>query len=810
MDLGTNNESIKNVDDEKKELLFKGIAGVMDSQEFKTYCDSMNKLMNNNYSPTNCNLIMNQFIFKYFSENGIDISKLSKEELVKKISEALRSNKTPSFLMGYEAWKQYGRQVTGKGVAYTIYAPQYVHEKYGKGTLLKSIKNSFKKQFDENQSLEFAEYKLGVTGLKFIGYKNGLIDIMLGEKVLSGKMTEEAFRKFLDNEVIGKFPNGFTTTYVYDVKDTMQPEYLWMKTGFTKDEIALDSQGNQITRKPYKNSNTVEYQIINSPSRIAKFNPHLDFSIKELDEEKMSILLEALKNISMKKGVPISEETIPRSGVSGFFSHSEKRIAVEVSLPMTEKVAVVLHEMAHADMHYLRKDLPKEIKEVQAESVAYMTARNFGIETDTSSFKYLAMYSTGRTLKELETSMNDILNQSKKLTKEISTELSSKGYDLSIELISDKEKEQPLALENKDIFIRDCKEYVLMKHDMVIEFSGTAKDLLQNTSDERQVNILKEQISICNTQFEKLEEMDKSLNELEKTSDIPSANILIDRTKKLFSQMDTLAQQFSDLSNEFVYRVQEMKDLKKLSLKELFTDNPIETMRSFISKSEDKSLHELTDSDLSYIAKSAFIRLNYKKLIKEDLSSFMEKSVEHLFDINQVKSKNGAFVEISTCEQWGDEPIFTKGTVMHPKTANIRFEEAEKLKGLYAEKGVYYPETRCKTTVFTLHNNEYVATSAVVDIGDAYQKNLLDHLEKAGAKDFVIDSYKQALKERVKDKIISPSSNLSSSNEKKSTVKDSRCISIDELKNTVSNPCSANESPRSKGKDQNSHDDHQK
>ena len=59
------------------------------------------------------------------------------------------------------------------------------------------------------------------------------------------------------------------------------------------------------------------------------------------------------------------------------------------------------------------------MSEIQAEAVAYMTGKQFGIETATSSFKYLASYSNGFELQDLKRSMQIIYDEFVALTTDI-------------------------------------------------------------------------------------------------------------------------------------------------------------------------------------------------------------------------------------------------------------------------------------------------------------------------------------------------------------------------------------------------------
>lgn len=755
----------KSLDEQRSEALYKGITSVMDSTEFKNYCDTMNKLMYNNYSGKNCLKILSQWVQRYCDNKGIDLTKLSKKEMHEKISEALNSRDKPTYLMGYEAWKQYGRQVTGKGVAYEIVVPNMVKERDGKGSLLKAIKKSFAEQFASTSSLEYAQYQLGRSKFGFYGYRNGLIDIVYDGKVIQGKQTEETVRRFLDTQVIGKVPNGYSTSFVYDVKNTVVPEHLWVKNGFRKDELALDENGDPVTRKPYKNSKMTEYKIVNTEERKNKFKPNISQDIVQLDEGKMGVLFDVLKKVSEGKGVPMSAEPIADVGTKGFFSHKDNRIVIKDDLSATEKCAVAFHEMAHADMHYQRSDLSREMKEVQAEAVAYMTAQNFGIETSTSSFNYIAVWSSGRDVRELESSMSDILNQSQKLFGEISAELNERGLTINLEPV----KQETFAKQEIEEFIKDNKQFVLDETRAANELRDTAMKQLEATTDERCSNIIKEQIVICNDMVRTLNVADQTLYKLEQAADAETAKELMGNANKAYSQVLEMKEKFSGLSDELAERMQEIKESGRMTVLDKYMENPVESMKEYIRDADAKnlesgfkeSLKSLTDKDLTYIARSQYLSGILHKTVDSDLTAFMQKAVGQVKNVNQIKARNGSFVEISLCEQWTDKPIFKEGTVAHPKTSNNIFGAAEKemreKKREAQKEGNYFPYTKCCLSVFTEHGNHLFATETRIDIGDGEQKNLSDHLNQCCRDDSVLEAYGKAVREQVQVKLLEPS-----------------------------------------------------
>ena len=121
-------------------------------------------------------------------------------------------------------------------------------------------------------------------------------------------------------------------------------------------------------------------------------------------------ILEALKSTIP---VPISFEDI-KGEVKGYYHMEDNRIAVKEGMSQTQTVKTVVHEAAHAILHskYVMKNTDdkktKNQKETEAESVAYIVCKHFGIDTSDYSFGYLASWSGDKEVPELKNSLETI------------------------------------------------------------------------------------------------------------------------------------------------------------------------------------------------------------------------------------------------------------------------------------------------------------------------------------------------------------------------------------------------------------------
>lgn len=114
--------------------------------------------------------------------------------------------------------------------------------------------------------------------------------------------------------------------------------------------------------------------------------------------------------------VPIALEHIEGSA-HGYYHLAEKRIAIDDNMSEMQTLKTAIHEIAHAKLHDIDLNAPKEEKEnrpnqrtreVEAESVAYTVCQHYGLDTSDYSFGYVAGWSSGKELSELKGSLETI------------------------------------------------------------------------------------------------------------------------------------------------------------------------------------------------------------------------------------------------------------------------------------------------------------------------------------------------------------------------------------------------------------------
>lgn len=757
---GTTEES-KTATEKLNETLEKGIKQTLDSERFADWCKKQSKLYFNNYSFNNAMLTY-----------------LQKPDA--------------SYMCGYETWKTYGRQVKRGAKGVKIFKPVFAYEKNGKGSLYSAIKYSCTGQLKKDPNLEYATFKLGK--LSFNMYKNGLFDVKNNDKVTKAHITPDEMKKFLNDYVIGQVPVGYSAVTVFDISDTTDKvNYLWVnKNSCSKEEMVLDADGNPIEDENGK------VKIVNSEERKARFNVDINMTLKEQDTDKMQILYETLQKISNDNGIPMSE-AIPEkddtlaSGALGYYRHPSEEnmkgnIVISSELSLTNKVAVAFHEMAHSDLHsdidWLKDQMDldageiitKQMKEVQAEAVAYMAASTFGIETEHKSFDYIANWSDGRELKTLANSMDVIYEESCRLLQEIEKELDVKGFTMSLEL---KDK-TPLTDEQKRQKITEYKDFILneLRDNEAIQ-KAAFKDL-KDIEDADQQSIIKEQILLTRKIEEKIISLNNKTEEYEKSYDKQEQVKLQCQMKAEKEQIKHLQDKLDQLSLKRIEVVKENIDNDKINMKKLYVTNPVKAIEKL--KESFPQIKDLGNAELKYIANSRYISSEYSKYLGVNDAKFVELAMKQLDNFKEVLSKNKTVVEVAFCEQWGDEPIFEKGTLAHPKEANKIIANAENqirnFKDQAEKKGEYYPYAKCELTVYSYTEKDNLsAINTRIDIGDREQKDLVEHMQqicsKGQEKNAILENFLKSTRERTNIQLLTPQE------EQKMTIVDS-----DVLKNS--------------------------
>ena len=721
----------KDPKEQLQEQLQQGIKNVLDSDNFKSWLDTSSKLFLNNYSFNNAMLVYCQ-------------------------------KPDATHTMGYEQWKEYGRNVAQGAKGIKIFVPIIAYEKKD-GDLWKMIKGNLQKQMNENPSISQATYRVGLSKLEVTMNRNNLFGLKIDGKEL-GIRSENDMKNFIKNNVIGKVPMYFSVGTVFDAKDTVVPEYLWVKKGYKKEELVKDDKG-----KPIKNRRG-EYKIVNTPERQARFNPHLDMSVPQKDPQKMAILYDALKAVSERNGIHVyekdrAEDDTLKGGADGYFSrrfdaeNPKGFIVMPKDLDPTRAVSVLLHEMSHSELHgNLEKlaqrmgedNVPSHMREIQAESVAYVVGKNFGIDSDTSSFQYLASFSKGFELQALSKSIEVIYGECKQLTAELKSELEVRGLNMDL---SERDA-KPMDKETIDTLAKSYVTYAVEQDSRIADLEKDLTNIAEQNKDNGEaLEVIVKQKESLDCQKEDVKVIKDAVTNMEQAT-------TLEGQKKEIATIDTAVKRIEGAKETFATLTVELEKERQTEqgLKDRFTAEPLATLESM--KESYPQLASLTSAQLQYVANSDYINRNFSSLLREEPQKFVENVCQRATEIDKVTSKNGYFVEVNFCEQWTDKPIVNDGAIMHPKVADTIIKQGEtQARGLKAKAeavGEYFPYTKCSLSVFHAEKgNIDNVFKTRVDIGDGYQTSLVDHMKQISSASPILAGFEKATREQgAKEKIM--------------------------------------------------------
>lgn len=552
-------EEKKSAKDKLFDKLNDGVRAVLESEKFKDYLKTSSRLFYNGYSMRNTLLIHMQ-------------------------------KPDASYVNGYEAWKEYGRAVKLGAKGISIIMPVYASEKV-KGGLYGQIKAGLKAELDKNPSAPYVSYRLGQSSYEFTQNRsNNLIGLRKDGKDKGFFNSDMELRKFIDTAILGKVPVYFNVGHVFDVKDVTVPEHLWVKRGFTKNEVVTDESGN-----PIKN-NKGQTKIINTPERQARFVETIGNELAAQDSKKMTRLLEALMGVCSKRGIafeirnPGNDKNL-QDGAEGYFTSHENYnsdlpgelkeslkneypngvIVVNGEMDVTRQCSVLVHELAHGDLHSRanieklasemdieKSEITRRLKETQAQAVAYGVGSMFGIEDTRFSFEYMASYAGGVELQELNMSLNVIHKEIQALIKDIHIELDNAGYTHELEekanAILESDYIAKMTENNLNYVLEQEKVCQVMLKEIYVLYDNINARQVENANSkdfDGLRDILESAKKNVDIRLESIEIIKNGLRELENLNTREAQENCIDRIECAASNLHRTSNAFDGLSASF-------------------------------------------------------------------------------------------------------------------------------------------------------------------------------------------------------------------------------------------------------------------
>lgn len=252
-----------------------------------------------------------------------------------------------------------------------------------------------------------------------------------GHQVIQGEKGIKIFAPF-----IRKKKNNLIEGEIEKSKDNKEEKEEETIVGFrmvkifdisqTKPIMEKTEEGNEIPCKKAQ-------KLIDSLSYLKMVNLWAE------DEEFQEELLAAAKDMI---DIPVKEKELSPD-LGGYFRFQDKdnlHIVLNNKFGITSRFTTLLHEWTHYHLHnpfkketeWITEKFKKQDKEIQAESVAYIVAKHFGIDSSPESFKYVASWSKEKDIKDLKTSMEIIQKTAATFIELIETRLETEGFALKI------------------------------------------------------------------------------------------------------------------------------------------------------------------------------------------------------------------------------------------------------------------------------------------------------------------------------------------------------------------------------------------
>ncbi len=272
---------------------------------------------------------------------------------------------------------------------------------------------------------------------------------------------------------------------------------------------AVDEFGNQL----YNDDGTEKVETVEKPLTGLAFKQVYVFDVSQtsgkeipdpfneltgdIDASRKEAVFAALKKIT---GAEFELKDI-QGGAKGYYSAAKNLIVIKTGMSDAQTLKTAFHETAHNLLHDPKKKIvtaksPRNEKEVQAESVAFMVAEKFGLDTSEYSFPYIASWSEGKQLEQLKNSLQEIQAAAKKISDEIESELlkMQKRHLTMDEKLADTELNN---IQKAEFLIEDCSyrgvNFSREDTEKILDFAKNTEDIYETAQLVSDMEIIKKQ-----------------------------------------------------------------------------------------------------------------------------------------------------------------------------------------------------------------------------------------------------------------------------------------------------------------------------
>lgn len=195
--------------------------------------------------------------------------------------------------------------------------------------------------------------------------------------------------------------------------------------------LKKDSEGNPMLDKEGKPVTYMTFQVksvFDVSQTKGKELPKALQPVKEnLSDLDYANLYRSLKTIADNNHVQVRFEQL-ENGRRGRYNPKNNEIVIHKDMGKAQIIKTFLHETAHSELHHSHhqqtENLTYSNAELQAESVAYVVASYYGMETAEHSFGYLAKWTDDKkALSDLETQLDIVQQEAKSLIQRMDKEL---------------------------------------------------------------------------------------------------------------------------------------------------------------------------------------------------------------------------------------------------------------------------------------------------------------------------------------------------------------------------------------------------
>lgn len=353
-------------------------------------------------------------------------------------------------------------------------------------------------------------------------------------------------------------------------------------------EIEIDEKTQEeIEKTVIKGFRMVNVFDVNDTNGVPlPLNPIVPKNVKESEfaEKTFMAVVEELR-----KELPIELDENYKGSSNGYYTRLEHKIVINANShrDITNQFKTLIHEYAHSVFHnetgkYMEYD--KDTKELQAESMAYLTSKSFGMDTSDYSFAYIKGWAADKDEALLLKYQDDIQKECAKLIKKIEDVIVERNIVYDVASVLDKnttsveDEEQPLTL------IQFGSSYAIVK--------GNYKESSLNSLDE---------LKKIGISFSDKDKAEKSFEIMK--GYIPLTNTLkLDNEKgKIHLYKRTLIDPVDEVKKDMYFvGVPSLTNIKAISSLTTNKELALTTMKKIISKNTiNMGEHEKIEKDLS-------------------------------------------------------------------------------------------------------------------------------------------------------------------------------------------------------------------